>query len=59
MCNLFSFEDVPAGPEIAGYYPRDEGRAGYRAVKDAEAIGASYDRYLRDGVIIVSLLLAC
>ncbi|OAY67947.1 RNA-binding protein 1 [Ananas comosus] len=43
-------KDVPAGPEIAGYYPRDEGRAGYRAVKDTEAIGASYDRYLRDGM---------
>nr|CAD1821393.1 unnamed protein product [Ananas comosus var. bracteatus] len=44
------YADVPAGPEIAGYYPRDEGRAGYRAVKDTEAIGASYDRYLRDGM---------
>ena len=32
---------------MAGYYPREN--AGY-LLRDNEAIGASYDRYLRNGV---------
>ncbi|XP_072968956.1 RNA-binding protein 1 [Typha angustifolia] len=44
------YADIPGGPEIPGYYPRDEERTAYRAVRDTEAIGASYDRYLRNGM---------
>ncbi|KAL5224317.1 hypothetical protein ABZP36_010956 [Zizania latifolia] len=45
------FSDVPGAPEMAGYYPRDEERAGYRAVKDSGALNASYEHFLRTGQI--------
>lgn len=47
---------VPGAPEMAGYYPRDEERAGYRAARDTEALNASYERFLRTGVSIIRLL---
>ena len=50
------FVDVPGAPEMAGYYPRDEDRAGYAAVRDTQALNASYERFLRIGVLIISLL---
>ncbi|EMS63560.1 hypothetical protein TRIUR3_29274 [Triticum urartu] len=40
--------DGPGGQEMAGYYPREN--AGYHSLRDNEAIGASYDRYLRNGM---------
>ncbi|XP_008790541.1 RNA-binding protein 1 isoform X2 [Phoenix dactylifera] len=45
------YGDVPAGSEYVGYYPREEGRAGHRVIRDTESISASYDRYLRDGIV--------
>lgn len=43
--------DVPGGRDLPPYYPtRDEDRPGYRIVRDTEPIGASYDRYLRNGL---------
>ncbi|KAF0902389.1 hypothetical protein E2562_016228 [Oryza meyeriana var. granulata] len=45
------FSDVPGAPEMAGYYSRDEERAGYRPVRDTEALNASYERFLRTGEI--------
>ncbi|KAJ4803818.1 RNA-binding protein 1 [Rhynchospora pubera] len=43
--------DVPGGRDLPPYFPsRDEDRAGYRIVRDTEPIGASYDRYLRNGL---------
>lgn len=45
------FPDVPAGPEMLGYYPpRDEDRASHRSLRDSETINASYDHYLRNGI---------
>lgn len=43
--------DVPVGHDFSSFYPRDEERGGYRAIRDAESLGASYDRYLRNGQI--------
>uniref|UniRef100_A0A804R2Z0 Nuclear speckle RNA-binding protein A n=1 Tax=Zea mays TaxID=4577 RepID=A0A804R2Z0_MAIZE len=45
------FSDVPGAPDTAGYYPRDEERAGYRAARDTESLNASYERFLRTGQI--------
>ncbi|KAL5231813.1 hypothetical protein ABZP36_030589 [Zizania latifolia] len=44
------YGDVPAGQEMTGYYPRENDRAGYHSLRENEAIGASYDRYLRNGM---------
>jgi hypothetical protein len=35
---------------MTGYYPRETDRTGYHALRENEAIGASYDRYLRNGM---------
>lgn len=35
---------------MTGYYTRETDRTGYHALRENEAIGASYDRYLRNGV---------
>ena len=40
------------GQDMTGYYPRETDRAGYHSLRDNDAIGASYDRYLRNGVQI-------
>ncbi|KAM0871327.1 hypothetical protein ACQ4PT_039457 [Festuca glaucescens] len=45
------YGDGPGGQEMAGYYPREN--AGY-LLRDNEAIGASYDRYLRNGMSSVT-----
>ncbi|KQK19651.1 nuclear speckle RNA-binding protein A [Brachypodium distachyon] len=51
------YSDVPGSSEMAGYYPRDEERAGYAAAaaaaaaRDTQALNASYERYLRTGQI--------
>uniref|UniRef100_A0A0D9XAH7 RRM domain-containing protein n=1 Tax=Leersia perrieri TaxID=77586 RepID=A0A0D9XAH7_9ORYZ len=44
------YGDVTAGQDMTGYYPRETDRAGYHALRENEAIGASYDRYLRNGM---------
>ncbi|XP_078174075.1 RNA-binding protein 1-like isoform X2 [Carex rostrata] len=45
------YGDVPGGRDLPPYYPsREEERPGYRIVRDTEPIGASYDRYLRNGL---------
>jgi hypothetical protein len=41
---------------MAGYYPRDEERAGYAAVRETQALNASYERFLRTGVLIICFL---
>nr|AVY91756.1 RNA-binding [Saccharum hybrid cultivar SP80-3280] len=38
---------------MTGYYPRETDRAGYHSLRDNDAIGASYDRYLRNGMASV------
>ncbi|KAL6842215.1 hypothetical protein ACP4OV_027978 [Aristida adscensionis] len=43
------FGDVSAGQDMTGYYPREADRACYHSLRN-EAIGASYDRYLRNGM---------
>jgi hypothetical protein len=47
---VFGFADVSGGQDMTGYYPRETDRAGYHSLRENEAIGASYDRYLRNGV---------
>ncbi|XP_074566722.1 RNA-binding protein 1-like [Curcuma longa] len=44
------YADVPGGSEMLGYYPREDERGTHRVIRDTESIGASYDRYLRNGV---------
>ncbi|OAY78000.1 RNA-binding protein 1 [Ananas comosus] len=44
------YPDMPSGSEVPGYYPREEERTGYRVVRDTDTLGASYDRYLRNGM---------
>ncbi|KAL1822308.1 hypothetical protein DCAR_0310136 [Daucus carota subsp. sativus] len=39
--------DVPAGHDLPNYYGRDDGRGAPRVMKEADSLGASYDRYLR------------
>jgi hypothetical protein len=56
---LFRCIDVPGAPDTAGYYPRDEERAGYRAARDTESLNASYERFLRTGVSTIGLLHNC
>lgn len=41
--------EMPSGPDMPNYYPRDEERAGIRVIRDTDSINASYDRYLRSG----------
>nr|XP_051197911.1 nuclear speckle RNA-binding protein A-like isoform X2 [Lolium perenne]XP_051197912.1 nuclear speckle RNA-binding protein A-like isoform X3 [Lolium perenne] len=43
--------DLPGAHEMAGYYPREEDRAGYAAVRETQALNASYERFLRTGQI--------
>lgn len=43
--------DVHSGHELPNYYARDDDRAAFRAIRDSESIGASYDRYLRSAPI--------
>lgn len=54
MCVIFDiflgFADVSGGQDMSGYYPRETDRAGYHSLRENDAIGASYDRYLRNGV---------
>jgi len=51
---VFGFADVSGGQDMTGYYPRETDRAGYHSLRENEAIGASYDRYLRNGMPSVS-----
>ncbi|XP_042057443.1 RNA-binding protein 1-like isoform X1 [Salvia splendens] len=39
--------DMPSGPDMSGYYGRDEDRAGLRVIRDTDTMNATYDRYLR------------
>lgn len=45
------YAEVPGGPELVGYYTRDEERVVLRGGRDGEALGASYDRYVRNGPV--------
>ncbi|KAG6422544.1 hypothetical protein SASPL_119120 [Salvia splendens] len=40
--------DMPSGPDMSGYYGRDEDRAGLRVIRDTDTMNATYDRYLRN-----------
>ncbi|XP_029119923.1 RNA-binding protein 1 isoform X2 [Elaeis guineensis] len=44
--------DVSGGLEYVGYHPREEGRMGYRVIRDTKSIDAAYERYLRDRQIV-------
>ncbi|XP_058104883.1 RNA-binding protein 1-like [Magnolia sinica] len=40
--------DIPGAPEMSSFFTQEE-RGGPRPMRDTETIGASYDRYLRNG----------
>ncbi|XP_048227181.1 RNA-binding protein 2 isoform X3 [Ricinus communis] len=42
---------LPSSHEIHNYYPRDDDRERYQAVKDSKTIGSAYDRYLQNAQI--------
>lgn len=46
----FAHIEMPSGPDMPSYYPREEERSGLRVIRDTDSINASYDRYLRSGV---------
>jgi hypothetical protein len=46
----FVSADVSTGQDMTGYYPRETDRSAYHSLRENEALGASYDRYLRNGV---------
>ncbi|RWW88136.1 hypothetical protein BHE74_00003000 [Ensete ventricosum] len=41
---------VPSGSDVFAYYPREDEGAAHPTVRDTESLGASYDRYLRNGI---------
>ena len=47
-----NYEEMVGGPDYGTYVPRDEERIGQTVIRDTESISASYDRYLRNGVMI-------
>ncbi|AQK58922.1 Nuclear speckle RNA-binding protein A [Zea mays] len=38
---------------MTGYYPRETDRSGYHSLRENDTLGASYDRYLRNGMASV------
>ncbi|RWV86845.1 hypothetical protein GW17_00051219 [Ensete ventricosum] len=44
------YHDMPSGSDMLGYYVLEDERTVNRAIRDTESLGASYDRYLRDGI---------
>ena len=50
---LHNFVDVPGGHQLPGYFARGDERAAHREIRDADSIGASYDRYLRSAVYLL------
>lgn len=41
---------------MLGYYVLEDERTVNHAIRDTESLGASYDRYLRDGVILMDVI---
>lgn len=56
MISIHVNADVPDGWESGGYYPHDEERIVHRGGRENEALGASYDRYTRNWVLINMLV---
>ncbi|RWW49114.1 hypothetical protein BHE74_00044759 [Ensete ventricosum] len=50
------YHDMPSGSDMLGYYVLEDERTVNRAIRDTESLGASYDRYLRDGVFAIPSL---
>lgn len=48
--------DVLGGHDLTGYYGRDDGRGAPRGMREGDSLAASYERYLRGGVHMVSTL---
>ncbi|XP_065881387.1 RNA-binding protein 2-like isoform X2 [Euphorbia lathyris] len=42
---------LPSSTEIPNYYPRDDDRNRFQAVKDTKTIGSAYDRYLQNAKV--------
>lgn len=45
------YAEVPGGPELVSYDPRDEKRVIYHGGRENEALGASYGRNVRNGQV--------
>ncbi|CAD5181756.1 unnamed protein product [Musa acuminata subsp. malaccensis] len=44
------YQYVPSGSDVFAYYPREDEGTAHPTVRDTESLGASYDRYLRNGI---------
>uniref|UniRef100_A0A2P2KM21 Uncharacterized protein n=1 Tax=Rhizophora mucronata TaxID=61149 RepID=A0A2P2KM21_RHIMU len=42
---------LPSSQEVHSYYPRDDDRSRYQAVKDTKTIGSAYDLYLQNAQV--------
>jgi hypothetical protein len=54
---MLDLADIPSGRDLSSYYSRDDDRGTLHVIRDSDSIGASYDRYLRSGVLGYSLSL--
>lgn len=54
---LLNFEDVSGVHDLASYYPHDADRGRLQVVRDTESLDASYERYLRNAVLIIIFML--
>jgi len=54
---MLDLADIPSGRDLSNYYSRDDDRGALHVIRDSDSIGASYDRYLRSGVLGYSLSL--
>lgn len=48
---------MPSGSDVFAYYPREDEGTAHPTVRDTESLGASYDRYLRNGVFFMNAFL--
>jgi len=54
---LLNFEDVSGVHNLANYFPHDDDRGRLQVIRDTESLDASYERYLRNAVLIIFLVL--
>lgn len=52
---LICITDVPGGRDLPSYFGREDERGSHLVVKDSDTIGASYDRYLRVTVCLLTV----
>lgn len=48
---MLDLADIPSSRDLSSFYSRDDDRGALQVIRDSDSIGASYDRYLRSGVL--------